>query len=192
MNTTKKVGRPRSFDQAALGERAKDLFWARGFEGIGLAELTQALGVKPPSLYAAFGSKAGLFRAALDAYRHDSAEAFAEAFTAADWRTMVRRMLASAARMYTRHNDRRGCLVLDGARDSADQAARDAASEVRRRFARSMAERLTALGAAEPERLAETLIIAMIGLSGGARSGLPAETILAAAEQIADGLVQDH
>ena len=65
---TPKRGRPRGFDiDAALGV-AKRLFHQRGFDGVGVAELSQAIGVTAPSLYSAFGSKCDLFERVLEKY----------------------------------------------------------------------------------------------------------------------------
>ncbi len=63
-----KGGRPRSFDRDDAIETAMHLFWRHGYEGASLAMLTEAIGIAAPSLYAAFGSKAGLYREALDRY----------------------------------------------------------------------------------------------------------------------------
>lgn len=62
------MGRPRSFcvDQAA--DRAMTVFWKKGYEGASLSDLTTAMDINAPSLYAAFGSKEGLFRAVLKRY----------------------------------------------------------------------------------------------------------------------------
>src|SRR4051812_3480675 len=63
-------GRPRAFDRARALEQALTLFWERGYEGTSIADLTAVMGITPPSLYAAFGSKEALFREALSLYRH--------------------------------------------------------------------------------------------------------------------------
>ena len=60
-------GRPRAFDRDQALETALELFWRQGYEGTSVADLTAALGIKPPSLYAAFGSKEGLYLEALKA-----------------------------------------------------------------------------------------------------------------------------
>lgn len=61
-------GRPRAFDREQALETALRVFWLLGYEGASIADLTQAMGVSPTSLYAAFGSKAELYREALDRY----------------------------------------------------------------------------------------------------------------------------
>jgi AcrR family transcriptional regulator len=60
-------GRPATFDRRAALDAAAPLFWRYGYEGASIAQLTAAMGVAPPTLYAAFGSKEQLFR---DAMRH--------------------------------------------------------------------------------------------------------------------------
>lgn len=62
------TGRPRGFDREKAVETAMILFRRHGYEGVSLAMLTDAIGIAPPSLYAAFGSKAGLHAEALDLY----------------------------------------------------------------------------------------------------------------------------
>ncbi len=61
-------GRPRGFDRDLALERLMQVFWAKGYEGAQLNDLTAAIGVKPPSFYAAFGSKEAAFREAIDLY----------------------------------------------------------------------------------------------------------------------------
>src|SRR5690606_6207018 len=70
MEETKKPrgGRPWSFDRQDAIETAMRLFWRHGYEGVSISDLTKEIGVAPPSLYAAFGSKAGLYREALERY----------------------------------------------------------------------------------------------------------------------------
>ena len=59
-------GRPRRFDPDAAVATAQQLFHARGYDAVSVADLTEALGINPPSFYAAFGSKAGLYARILD------------------------------------------------------------------------------------------------------------------------------
>src|SRR5258708_38243130 len=61
-------GRPRSFDRDEALERAMDVFWRQGYQATSLSDLTAAMGINPPSLYAAFGDKEHLFLAAVERY----------------------------------------------------------------------------------------------------------------------------
>jgi len=63
------MARPREFNRQAALKIAMDLFWKHGYEGVSIAELTTAMKIAPPSLYAAFGSKAELYKEAIDAYQ---------------------------------------------------------------------------------------------------------------------------
>src|ERR1700742_903915 len=63
-----RTGRPRSFCVDQATDRAMTVFWRKGYEGASLSDLTTAMGINAPSLYAAFGSKEGLFRAVLERY----------------------------------------------------------------------------------------------------------------------------
>ena len=62
------TGRPREFDTDAALEKAMRLFWTKSYEGTSVSDLTETLGISRPSLYAAFGDKESLFRAALERY----------------------------------------------------------------------------------------------------------------------------
>src|SRR3954454_13533281 len=118
-------GRPRSFDLDQAVDAAIKLFHARGYDAVGVAELGEALGIKPPSFYAAFGSKAGLLARALERYGDSEANIFARAHAeggrVAD---VMDRTLARAARRYPERDGVAGCPVLDGTRNSADPEAR--------------------------------------------------------------------
>ena len=62
------MGRPREFDAETALDQAMEVFWRHGYEGATIAQLTEAMGINPPSLYACFGNKEGLLKAALDRY----------------------------------------------------------------------------------------------------------------------------
>ena len=61
------MGRPREFNAEAALDQAMEVFWRHGYEGATIAQLTEAMGINPPSLYACFGNKEGLLKAALTA-----------------------------------------------------------------------------------------------------------------------------
>src|SRR5918996_4164529 len=108
-------GRPRSFDRAAALRRAMEVFWAKGYDGASLSDLTAAMGINSPSLYAAFGSKEGLFREAVALYGATEGteiwEALPQAPTA---REAIERFLRASALSFTRPDRPAGCLVVPG------------------------------------------------------------------------------
>jgi len=109
-----KMGRPREFDVDAALVRAMELFWRHGYEGTSLSDLTDAMGINRPSLYAAFGSKEELFRKALDLYseRYLTTEAILAEPTA---RAVVERLLFETVRLNTGTSTPHGCLGTSGA-----------------------------------------------------------------------------
>jgi AcrR family transcriptional regulator len=107
-------GRPRAFDRDAALEQATRLFWAKGFEATSIADLTQAMGIGAPSLYAAFGSKEALYAAALDHYRDSNEHYVWAGFFAADTaRAGVEALLMDSAAALTGcvADMPRGCMV---------------------------------------------------------------------------------
>lgn len=109
-------GRPRAFDRDRALDVAMRAFWQRGFEPVSVAELTEAMGIAPPSLYAAFGDKKSLFREVVARYQETHGGFFAEALAAApSVRDGVANALRAAAVEYTRTDQPRGCLVLSAA-----------------------------------------------------------------------------
>lgn len=106
-------GRPRAFDRRHVLEQAMNVFWSRGYEGASLTALTSAMGLSPPSLYAEFKNKEGLFRDALDhyltyhgAYRYS---VLADAPTASEG---VEVLLKETVARFYRSYPARGCLVV--------------------------------------------------------------------------------
>ena len=105
-------GRPRAFDREQALGIAMDLFWRQGFEGTSTSQLTAAMGISPPSLYAAFGSKETLYREAVALYlvRYGS---FLSAPLTADCtaRDAVARILLAAAKQFSQAGHAPGCMV---------------------------------------------------------------------------------
>ncbi len=132
-------GRPREFDFDKALDAALLLFWRHGYEGTSLAQLTRAMGINAPSLYAAFGSKQQLFARALQRYLERPASYLPNALHAPTAREAVERLFQGAINMVMdrRHPD--GCLLVHGALASGTEA-----DPVRRELARhrSAAERL--------------------------------------------------
>jgi AcrR family transcriptional regulator len=116
-------GRPREFDpDQALG-RALEVFWRKGYEGASISELTEAMGINRPSLYAAFGNKEELFRKALDRYAQGPAAYTYEALEEPTARVVAERLLREAADALTGPDNPHGCLGVQGALACGDAAA---------------------------------------------------------------------
>ena len=182
-------GRPRRFDRAAGVGVAEALFHHHGYDALGIKAICDAVGVRQPALYAAYGSKAGLFEAALERYAGGPyaafvAEAMDGATTPAD---ALRAVLDAAARLYAADPERTGCLALEASTTASEPAARRAATELVEATRRALAARYAALGADLPEAWADATIAGMRGLSAEARAGRPPDALVAAAGVIARG-----
>lgn len=116
------AGRPREFDRDAALVSARDLFWERGYEGVSMADLTNRLGLASARIYAAFGSKEGLFRETIAHYESREGgfvdRALAEEPTAA---RAIERMLREGIELYTRKQGPRGCMVVSSATNCTDE-----------------------------------------------------------------------
>jgi len=108
----RKRGRPLSFDRDAALQRAMEVFWAHGYEASSLQDLTQAMGINPPSLYAAFGDKEKLFMEVVDRYQEERRKAILRAFEEATAKHAVQRMLTEGAQALARQGAPRGCLLV--------------------------------------------------------------------------------
>jgi AcrR family transcriptional regulator len=108
-------GRPPAFDHEEALEKALRVFWLRGFEGASMAELTEALGINRPSIYAAFGNKEALFRKALGKYLAGPVAYVAEAMKEQTSRQVVEQLLTKSAELLTNPNNPRGCMIVQGA-----------------------------------------------------------------------------
>ncbi len=113
--SSKRMGRPRSFDTDKALDRALQVFWRKGYEGASLSDLTKAMGINRPSLYAAFGDKEALFRKALDRYAEGPASYVGEALKEPTGRAVAERLLRGAADVLTDAHNPRGCLWVQGA-----------------------------------------------------------------------------
>ena len=109
------MGRPREFDLNDALDRAIEVFWRNGYEGASVAELCEAMGIRPPSLYAAFENKAGLFRHALDRYLEQRAGYWDEALEAPTARAMVERLVRGCVDFLTEEGNPPGCLFVRSA-----------------------------------------------------------------------------
>ncbi len=131
IETTRKTGRPLSFDREAALHKAMLLFWRHGYESTTLADLTAAMGVNPPSIYAAFGDKKGLFLEAVARYVSGPVTAQSLIEEAADARQAAWGLLNAAAHGFTGVDTPPGCLLASSA-ISCSAAAEDVQRELAR------------------------------------------------------------
>jgi AcrR family transcriptional regulator len=120
------IGRPREFDFDNALDRALLVFWRNGYEGASIADLTEAMGINPPSLYAAFGNKEGLFRKAVDRYVERHAGFWDVASAKPTAHAMVEHLLHASADFVTDEANPRGCLFVRG-----PMACSEAANKIR-------------------------------------------------------------
>ncbi|GAA4258669.1 TetR/AcrR family transcriptional regulator [Dactylosporangium darangshiense] len=167
-------GRPRGFDRDTVLERAMLAFWAHGYEATSVADLTAAMGITPPSLYAAFGDKKGLFREAVRHYQRTFGGDPGQALdAAAEVREGVRGMLLVIARVYTDPAHPRGCLVISAATNCtpADADVEAELRELRNANVAALARRLADGGVPGAEAFARYLGAVIQGMSQQARDG---------------------
>ncbi|AZK93135.1 MULTISPECIES: TetR/AcrR family transcriptional regulator [Streptomyces] len=125
-------GRPRSFDREVALARAMETFWIRGYETASMAELTTAMGINSPSLYAAFGSKEQLFREAVELYNAVEGAPIERALTEESTAYgALAAVLRWNARAFTRRDRPTGCLVVLSAVNTGDEAVRRCLAELR-------------------------------------------------------------
>lgn len=114
-NAKNKRGRPLSFNREEALHTALQLFWQHGYEGTSIADLVAAMGIAPPSLYTAFGSKEQLYLEVVELYLQGPGNFVQHALQqAADAQSFARLILRSAADEFTAHSHPPGCIVSTG------------------------------------------------------------------------------
>ena len=175
----RRSGRPRAFDPEKGVATAMRLFWEKGYDAVGVAELAQTIGINPPSLYAAFGSKKALFERTLDHYAATQAQFFGRLANpdGPAFETLVG-VLEAAALSCTADRSARGCLVMDSTRNCAEPEVRALTAEVRaqvRDSARSLVARERPSAA---EAGADYFMFLLTAISASAVDGASREKLL--------------
>ncbi|WP_347557100.1 TetR/AcrR family transcriptional regulator [Robbsia sp. KACC 23696] len=174
-------GRPRQFDLDEAVAVAQQMFHTRGFDAVNITDLTDALGINPPSFYAAFGNKAGLYTRVLARYAARDAVPLSDLLR--DDRPVAEclgAVLEEAARRYAASPDARGCLALEGMHSTdsdvhnASCAAKAAAENVIRRY-------IAARHRQSADALTDFVSTTMAGLSAQSRNGYDLSRLLATA-----------
>lgn len=198
INEGRRRGRPRSFDTTLAVSKAAEVFWSNGYEGSSVPELTKAMGITTQSMYAAFGSKADLYKLALEWYRQEIASFGARALDEeAQIIPSLRRLLSEVAVEYTRPDRPTGCMVSSAVilcASEHEEVAKHARSlragtEDRLRSRFDQAKNSGQLSqTANPEALARYIHSVMIGMSVLAQDGASADDLMAIVESTIAGL----
>jgi len=196
----RKIGRPLSFDRDAALHQAMLLFWRHGYEGTSLSDLTAAMGVTSPSIYAAFGDKRRLFLEAVDRYLSGPVTAKSIIAGATTAREAARGLLQASAAGFTLPDTPAGCL-LASATVSCSAASMDVQqalaarrqgieADLRARIVQAMETSELPAGT-DADALAGHVMAVIQGLSTLARDGAPREKLIRIAETAMGAWPQD-
>ena len=179
MEIKKSRGRPRAFDRTQALELALQLFWAKGYEGTSLSDLTSTLGINAPSLYAAFESKPALYRESISLYLAQQYERIgallAQATTA---RIGLDAMLRNAAEQFTAPDHPPGCPIASGVLRCAEaNAAIGELTADHRRSSRAMMLARLQQGQHDGDLAAKIDINALAGFYAGVIQGMSVQAI---------------
>ncbi len=190
---TKKIagrGRPRGFDIDQALTTAQALFHQRGYDGVGIAELSKAIGITAPSLYSAFGSKRELFERVLERYAAQNGSWLPQALEQEDLAEAITHLFHQAAKLYGADPNRLGCLALDGTRNCTDSKACAVSATYHQAMQQLVRDRIHRQAPEQANILANYVTTILVGLSGSARDGMSAEALKASAAIAADGFTQ--
>jgi len=173
-------GRPREFDVDIALAAALRMFWSKGYEGTSLTDLTEAMGITRPSLYAAFGNKEALFRQALDLYEREKLAYIGAALAAPSARGVAEHLLRGMLASCTNECEPQGCLgVITSSACGAEAASiRAEVLERGRKVTEVMVERMARAiadddfdGQTDPRAITRYLMAVMQGLAVQAGAG---------------------
>ena len=179
-------GRPREFCVDDALSKALRVFWSKGYEGTSLNDLTEAMGITRPSLYAAFGNKESLFRKALDLYEAEKLEYIGRALAQPTARGVAEGLLRGAVENATSIEEPHGCLgvITSVACGAESHDIREEVLERGKVAKRALIERLERAKAegdipahVEPESLTNLLYAVVQGIGVQAGSGATREEL---------------
>ena len=173
---------------------ATRLFHQRGYDGVGIAELSKQIGITAPSLYAAFGNKRSLFEKVLARYVQDNSGWLLDALASSDdLDTCIQTLFASAAKTYTASDQCAGCLALDGSRNCGDEGAKALTAGYRQKTREIIRQRISESAHVSKDAvdtLANYVLAVLLGLSASARDGSTTEELREIGEVAAVGFAQ--
>jgi AcrR family transcriptional regulator len=187
-------GRPRSFDESAALEKATQVFWSKGYDGVTIDDLVAGMGVGRPSLYSIFGDKRAIFLRVLRAYAERKGARAAEALLMPQaLRNSLVSFLRFAVTSATEEGSAWGCLLMcvaplvDDAevRTFIQNAAAGAMALLERRFQSGISAGEIPSDFPVAERASQVLDLAR-GLTMRAQMGMSRERLLKDAEDAAE------
>lgn len=187
------MARPKSFDDAAVLDRALQLFRQRGFEGTSMSDLEAHLGLGRQSLYNTFGDKRQLYLKALDLYQREANSQMLAMLEAPDaGLDDLERWLAANAATVTVPGAAAGCFTVNSIVERPDDAPTAArctrGRESLTRAIRTVLAQAQAKGEIPAERDVEGLVGLMVahvyGLAVLARAGASQRELAAASEAL--------
>lgn len=182
-------GRPRRFDPEEGVAIAQRMFLARGYDAVGVADLTEALGINPPSFYAAYGSKSELFKRALNRYSEtDGVPLMAILKPGRPVAEALSEVLKDAAKKYTANSGSGGCLAIEGTKCN-DIDARSAALTLTSAARDTICRFIAATHPDVAELTADYMVAVMSGLSALAREGYGSNRVIQIAELASTALI---
>jgi len=190
---SKARGRPRAFNHDEALDKALMVFWSRGYEGASLNELTAALGINRPSLYAAFGNKEELFRKSLARYLQGPVAYVADALKEPTARKVVETFLVKSVELLVNPGNPSGCMIVLGALACGEGAEiiRQELIQRRKHYQDALAQRFEQAKVAgdlpsevEPAELARYIATVHQGISVQATSGASREELLSIVDTV--------
>lgn len=186
-------GRPRNFDKDEAIKIALDLFRKKGFDNTSISDLTEAMHLNKPSLYAAFGNKEALFSEVLKAYISGPASYFFEVFNETTTKDLVRSLLTKSIEILFYSDYPHGCLIVmstaseelqkAGIQQTLVTSLMEHQHKLVERFERDRANG-ELKKEVDPKRLALYVVTLHKGLSLQAINGSSKEEMLALVEQV--------
>lgn len=174
------AGRPRSFDRDDALDCAQHAFWEHGYDRTSIAQLTSAMGIAAPSLYAAFGDKRALFDEAVARYLERLDAEMETGLAEPTARAAVEHLLRAAAAFYTEAGHPRGCLVMS---EPLLLERREASREAIGARIRQGVEAGDVPAGTDARELAEFYDVVIAGLSARARDGVGPQQLQAAVDR---------
>jgi AcrR family transcriptional regulator len=179
-------GRPREFDVDMALAAALRVFWSKGYEGASLTDLTEAMGITRPSLYAAFGNKEALFRQTLDLYEREKLAYVGPALDAPTAKGVAQRLLQGAIDTCAGESEPRGCLrvIASSACGSESECIRAEVLERSRKVRAMLVDRMARAlaegdfnGPTDPEAITTYLTAVLQGMAVQAGAGASREDV---------------